>query len=212
MPAGAVPVGPGSRSDLQRRALLLQYATIAWNVGEAIVTIGLGIAAGSLALAGFGLDSIVEVAASLTVVWHVAPRHEVDHPRRTRLALRLVAVAFATLATVLAFGAIRDLVTGRRPGESLLGIAYLTITAAVMFTLASLKRGVADELDSAPLRSEATMTLLDGILATATALGLALNAALGWWWADSAAALVVAAAAAREAGENWREASEISDS
>jgi divalent metal cation (Fe/Co/Zn/Cd) transporter len=200
---------PDARPRLQRRALRLEYATIAWNVSEAVLTIALGIAAGSLALIGFGADSVIEVFASSVVVWHVLPGHETDHPERTRRALRLVAVAFALLALVLAAAAIRDLATGRRAGESPFGIAYLAVTAVVMFSLAAAKHRVARALGSSPLRSEAAMTFLDGVLSSATLAGLALNAALGWWWADPAAALVVAVAAASEARENLREAGEI---
>jgi divalent metal cation (Fe/Co/Zn/Cd) transporter len=197
-----------SRARLQRRALWLEYATIAWNVGEAFFTIGLGIAAGSLALVGFGTDSVVEVLASLVVVWHIHPGHEVDRPDRTRLALRLVALAFATLAVVLGTFAIRDIVTRREAGESLLGIAYMTMTAAVMFGLAITKQRLAAQLQSAPLRSEAALTFLDGILSSLTLLGLALNAFAGLAWADPMAALIVSVAAATEARENWVEASE----
>lgn len=202
---------PPNRAGFQRRALRLEYATIAWNIGEALFTISLGIAAGSLALVGFGTDSVIEVFASSVVVWHVRPGHAQDHPERTRRALHLVAVAFLLLAIVLASVAVRDLVTGRRPGESPLGIAYLAITAVVMFGLAIAKRRTADVLDSAPLRSEAGMTFLDGILATLTLTGLALNATLGWWWADATAALLVAVAAVNEARENRREALELGD-
>lgn len=197
------------RPGLQRRGLLLEYATIAWNVGEAVLTISLGVAAASLALVGFGMVSIVEVFASGVVVWHLLPRHDVDDSRRTRLALRLTAGAFAALGIVLAVGAVRDLASGRVAGESPWGIAYLAITALVMFGLAVMKRSTAEALDSAPLRSEATMTFLDGILSTTTLAGLALNAYAGLWWADPAAALLVALAAANEARENWAEASEI---
>jgi len=196
------------RKALQRRALRLEYATIAWNLGEAVFTIGLGIAARSLALIGFGTDSIIEVFASSVVVWHVRPEHEVDSPARTRLALRLVSVAFVALAVVLAGAAIHDLVKGRRAGESPLGIAYLSVTALIMFGLAIAKRRTAVRLDSAPLRSEASMTFLDGILSTATLTGLALNMLFGLWWADPAAALLVAIAALHESRENWIEAGE----
>lgn len=196
---------------LTRRALVLEWATIAWNVGEAFLTIGLGIAAASLALIGFGTDSIIEVFASSVVVWHLAPGHPIDHPERTARALRLVAFAFLALAAVLATIAVRDLAIGRRPGESIWGIWYLGVTAVVMFWLAVLKQRTADRLGSAPLRSEAAMTYLDGALATATLTGLSLNAALGWWWADPAAALLVAVAATREAVENLKEASEIAE-
>lgn len=198
-----------ARTSLQRRALRLEYATIVWNLGEAVLTIGLGIAARSLALIGFGTDSIIEMFASSVVVWHVRPRHEVDQPGRTRLALHLVAVAFVVLAIVLSLVAVRDLVTGRRAGESPFGIAYLAVTALVMFALAIAKRRTAAELDSAPLQSEASMTFLDGILSIATLAGLALNAVFGWWWADPAAALIVALAAFNEARANLGEAREI---
>jgi divalent metal cation (Fe/Co/Zn/Cd) transporter len=196
-------------TDLNRRALQLEYATIGWNLGEAILTIGLGIAAASLALVGFGADSIIEMFASLVVVWHLAPGHEVDHPERTALALRLVAGAFAVLAVVLVSVAIRDIATGRRPDESPWGMAYLAITAAVMFGLARIKHRIAGRLDSAPLRSEASMTFLDGLLATGTMVGLAMNAVFGWWWADPFAALLVGVAAANEARENRAEAAEL---
>ncbi len=199
---------PPERSSLQRLALRLEYATIAWNIGEAVLTLALGAVASSLALIGFGAVSVVEVFASSVVVWHLLPGHETDRPRRTRLALRLVSGAFGVLSIALAMVAISDLATGRRPDESPWGIAYLILAAVVMFVLALVKRRVAARLGSAPLQSEATMTLLDGFLATATLIGLALNAVAGWWWADPAAALVVAVAAANEARENWEAASE----
>ncbi|MDF1594881.1 MAG: cation transporter [Acidimicrobiia bacterium] len=197
------------RSDLNRRALQLEYATIGWNVGEAVLTIGLGIVAGSLALIGFGSDSIIEVFASAVVIWHLIPGHDFDHPDRTALALRLVGLAFAVLAVVLVSLSVRDLATGRRPDASPWGIAYLGVTAVVMFALARSKKRIATRLDSAPLRSEASMTLLDGLLATGTMVGLALNAVFGWWWADPIAALLVGAVAANEARENWAEAAEL---
>jgi divalent metal cation (Fe/Co/Zn/Cd) transporter len=198
------------RARLQRLALRLEYATIAWNLGEAVFTIGLGIAAGSLALIGFGTDSIIEMFASSVVVWHIRPGHATEDAARTRRALRLVAAAFIGLAVVLAVVSIRDLALGRRAGESVAGIIYLAITAVVMFTLAVVKRRTADALGSAPLRSEASLTFLDGILSTLTLTGLALNAVLGWAWADPAAALIVAFAAANEGRENLVEAAGIS--
>ena len=198
-----------SRADLNRKALQLEYATIGWNIGEAALTIGLGIAAGSLALIGFGSDSIIEIFASLVVVWHLIPGHEYDHPERTALALRLVAAAFAVLAVALVSLSIRDLLTQRQPDESPWGVAYLAVTALVMFALARWKRRLAERLDSAPLRSEASMTFLDGLLSAGTMLGLALNALFSWWWADPAAALMVGLVAANEARENWEEAGEL---
>ncbi len=196
------------RSRLRRLALRLEYSTIIWNVGEAGLTIGLGIAAGSLALIGFGTDSIIEVFASAVVVWHLRPGHETDHPLRTARALRLVGSAFAVLAFALSIAGVRDLVTGRRPDESIWGALYLVAVAVVMFGLGSAKHRIAARLDSAPLRAEATMTVLDGGLAAGTAIGLGLNIMADWWWADPIAALVVAVVAANEARANLEEARE----
>ena len=198
----------GNRSGLQRLALRLEYGTIAWNVAEAALTIGLGIAAGSLALIAFGSDSIIEVFASSVVVWHLRPGHERDHADRTARALRLVGWAFAALAGALSVAAVRDLVAQRHPEESMWGAVYLVVAALVMVGLGLAKRRIADQLDSAPLRSEATLTLLDGALAAGTAVGLGLNIVLGWWWADPLTALVVAFICVNEARENFEEARE----
>ena len=188
---------------------MLEYGTIAWNVGEAVLTIGLGAVAGSLALIGFGTVSIVEVFASVVVVWHLRSSGGGARTARTVRALRLIAAAFLILGTVLALAALNDLVSGRRADDSVAGIVYLALAAAVMFSLAMAKRRTAAQLGSAPLRSEATVTFLDGVLSTTTLVGLALNASLGWWWADPAAALLVAVAALNEVRETWAEAAEI---
>lgn len=205
----STPTTPQARDHLERRARQLEYGTIAWNVGEAFLTIGLGIAAGSLALVAFGTDSIIEVFASLVVLWHLRGATAEHALSRERLALRLVAGAFLALAVALSIAATNDLITGRRAGESHFGIGYLAVTALVMFALATAKGRIASALDSAPLASEAAMTRLDGLLSVLTLSGLALNAAFGWWWADPAAALIVAVAALNEARENWEEASEL---
>jgi divalent metal cation (Fe/Co/Zn/Cd) transporter len=196
------------RDRLQRLALRLEYGTIAWNVGEAGLTIALGIAAGSLALIGFGADAVIEIFASAVVVWHLRPGHERDSPERTAVALRLVAWAFAALAVALSFAATRDLVTGRRPDESLWGAIYLVSAAVVMLGLGLTKHRVARRLESAPLRSEATLTMLDAALAAGTAVGLGLNLVVGWWWADPLAALVVAFICVNESRENFEESAE----
>jgi divalent metal cation (Fe/Co/Zn/Cd) transporter len=193
-----------STTVLQRRALLLEYGTMAWNAGEAVLTITLGSMAGSLALIAFGTVSVVELFASGVVVWHVRSP-EVLREGRTKMALRLIAIAFLVLALALTVAAINDLLTERRAGESPWGIAYLAVTALVMFGLAAVKRRTANHLGSEPLHSEATVTFLDGILSVSTLTGLALNATLGWWWADPVAAIVVALAAVNEARETWTE-------
>ena len=173
----------------------LEYATVAWNVLEVFVTIGLGIAAGSLALIGFGLDSLVEIFASVVVLWHLRGGAGKE---RTQRALWLVAFAFFALAAVLLAGVVRDLVTDHRAGESPLGIAYLAVTAVVMFSLAVAKRRSSVDLDNHPLSHEARVTLLDGALATGILLALAVNAAFEWWWADPLAAAGIALVAISE--------------
>lgn len=176
--------------------------TVAWNIGEAILTIGMGISAKSLALVAFGADSIVELFASGVVIWHLRRNDDLHTPR----ALRLLGWSFAALAVVLGFAAIRELSSGRVPGESVWGIVYLGATALVMGGLAVAKRRAGERLGSPPLSKEGDLTLLDAGLATATLIGLGLNAWAGWWWADPAAALLIAVIAAREAREAFEEA------
>lgn len=185
-------------SDLERTGRRLQTATIAWNLIEVFITITLGLLAGSLALVAIGLDSLIEVFASLVVLWHMSDATTV---RRDRRARRLVAAAFTLLALYLAAAGTRALLTGAEPESSPLGIAYLALTAIVMFSLATWKTRIGRQLSSEPFLAEARMTYLDGWLATAILTALALNTIAGWWWADPAAALIVAIAAAREAHE-----------
>mgnify|MGYP001818615312 CR=1 FL=1 len=197
---------------LTKLALRLEYGTVAWNIGEAVLTIALGAIASSLALIGFGTVSVVEVFASIVIVWHLRPQPHVPDATRTSRAHRMVGTAFAVLAASLLVASTRDILTGRQPDESFWGIVYLAVTALVMFGLAIAKRRIAHRIDSTPLAAEASMTLLDGVLSTATMLGLLLNATLGWWWADPAAAFLVGIAAAGEARENWEEAADLSES
>ena len=171
---------------------------------EVFVTIGLGVAAQSLALVAFGLDSLVEVFASLVVIWHLNPGTEGHARRRDRRAMRLVAAAFAVVAAYLVVAGARQLVGREQPDSSPAGIAYLFVTAVVMFTLAARKRQLGRALKSEPFLAEASMTSLDGALATSILVALGLNTAFGWWWADPGAALLISAAAAREAVEAWR--------
>lgn len=197
---------PTGSEQLRRRGLRLVWATIAWNVLEGFIAVGLGIAASSIALVAFGLDSIVEVFASLVVVWHTQDLIARDETERTHLSLRLIAGAFAGLGVVLTIGAVVRLVDGTVPDESPFGIAYLALTALVMLTLAVLKRRTAAALGSGPLRAEAHVTYLDALLATLVLISLVLNAMFDWWWADPIAALAVAVIAFQEAHEHWGEA------
>ena len=186
-------------ADLEQTGRRLQRATIAWNVVEVGITVGLGMAAGSLALVAFGLDSLIEVFASLVVLWHMAGT-EVEQARDRR-ARRLVGMAFAMLAVYLLVASARAIWVGDEADPSPLGILYLAATAIVMFTLAAWKRRVGTELESEPFLAEAHMTFLDGWLATGVLAALVVNAVFGWWWADAVAAAAVGVVAAREAVE-----------
>lgn len=181
------------------RALRLEWLTIAWNAGEVFITVGAGIAAKSLALVAFGLDSCIEIFASLVVVWELRGD---DEPVRTRRALRLVGFAFAVLGVVLITAALQALVAGREPHESPFGMFYLAVTVLTMLALATLKRRVGDEIDSHTVLAEARMTYLDAALAASILLALALNVIAGWWWADALAGGVVGVVALSEAREN----------
>lgn len=190
---------------LRRLGLRLEWATIWWNVGEAGITLWLGLAAGSLALAGFGIDSLIEVFASSVVVWHVRDLRELGAHQRNRTAMRLIGVAFLALGAFLVVASIVRLVSGAVPDESWWGVAYLGAAAAVMLGLATAKNRIGTRLGNQPLIAEAKITLLDGALATSVLLALVLNAVLGWWWADSVAAAVVGAVALHEGWEHLEE-------
>ena len=196
-----MPADGDATARLRQRGRRLQWATVGWNTGEVFVTVGLGVAAGSLALIAFGLDSLIEIFSSLVVVWDLGAGAGRGRDRR---ALRLVALAFAVLALYLLVVGVRSLVLGERAGSSPAGIAYLAAAAVAMFSLAAAKKRLGLRLDSAPFLAEAAMTFLDGCLASLILLALALNTTLNWWWADPAAALVVGALAARHARSAWR--------
>ena len=172
---------------------------------EVVVTIWLGWQARSLALIAFGLDSLVEIFASTVVIRNLHDDRHDPGDRRIHRSLRLIAVAFWTLAAFLIVMSVRGLARGDRPDESPLGVAYLALTAVAMFGLARLKRTTADVLNSETLQAEAAMTFLDGCLSTGILTALVLNASLGWWWTDATAALVVAAFAINEGVDHWRE-------
>ena len=172
---------------LLRRGRLLEGATLAWNVvGIAVVAVA-ALTSRSIALAGFGLDSVVEVGASTVVLWELAGTGE----QRQRRALRPIAVAFVALALYIAVQSAIVLVAGHRPDSSGLGICWTAITAAVMFTLAAGNTWTGRLLANPVLITEGRVTTIDGLLAVAVLAGLILNAAVGWWWADPAAGLVI---------------------
>jgi divalent metal cation (Fe/Co/Zn/Cd) transporter len=149
----------------------------------------------SVALAGFGLDSLIEIGASTVVLWELADGAK----ERQHRAIRLIGVAFVALAVYLAVQSTVVLAVGYQPHRSVVGIAWTAVTAAVMFALALAKASTGTALDNPVLRTEGRVTAIDGILATAVLAGLVLNASLGWWWADPAAGYVLVYYGAREA-------------
>ncbi len=190
-------VGDRARQVLLRRGFALEYVTLGWNVAGIVVLTIAAAAARSVALAGFGLDSLIEIGASTVVIWELSGTGE----QRQRRGLRLIGYAFAALAIYLLAQSTVVLAAGYHPGHSRTGIIWTAVTAAAMFALAAGKARIGLALDNPVLRTEGRVTMIDGILALAVLLGLVLNAALGWWWADPAAGYVLVYYAAREATE-----------
>jgi len=182
-------------SPLLRRGLRLEYATLGWNIIGVCVLAWTAITARSVALGGFGLDSLIEIGASSVVIWELTGTDE----SRQRRALHLIGGAFVGLAIYLSIQSTVVLVAGFQARHSPVGIAWTALTAAVMFVLAAGKARTGKALDNPVLQTEGRVTFIDGVLATAVLLGLALNAVVGWWWADPAAGYVLVYYALREA-------------
>ena len=191
---GGVQLNKDIRRRLVRRGFALEFATLGWNVIGVVVLAITAITARSVALAGFGLDSLIEIGASVVVVWELSGTGE----QRRRRALRLIAIAFVLLACYLLVQSTLVLAAGFHPHHSLIGIIWTAITAIVMFALAAGKARTGAALGNPVLSSEGRVTLVDGILAMAVLVGLALNSTLGWWWADPAAGYVLVFYAVRE--------------
>jgi len=189
---------------LLRRGRTLEYVTLGWNVAGVLVLAIAAVAAGSVALAGFGVDSLIEIGASAVVVWQLKGEEGSD---RERLALRIIATAFVLLAIYIAVQTVLTLSSGTHPGHSALGIVSLAITVVAMLALAAGKRDTGRRLGNAVLQTESRVTLIDGALAAAVLAGVVLNAAAGWWWADPISALVILIYALLEARHAWTEAS-----
>jgi divalent metal cation (Fe/Co/Zn/Cd) transporter len=207
---GKMPGIVTSRTDrLRRRGLALAGLTVAWNVVEAVVAITAGVAAGSIALIGFGFDSTIEVMSAVVVAWQFQRELHAGYDEdRERRALRLIAVSFFVLATYVVTESLRGLVlTDAEASESTVGIVLTAISLVVMPSLAWAKRRTADALDSRTLRADSAETMLCAWLSGVLLAGLVLNATLGWWWADPLAAIAIAAFAVTEGLEAWRDAS-----
>jgi divalent metal cation (Fe/Co/Zn/Cd) transporter len=194
-----------ARAALVRVGLRLNYATIAYNVVEAVVSLTAGVIAGSVALIGFGIDSVIEVTASGAAQWRL--RADVDHARRERverLTLRVIGWSFLALAAYVAVDSVTSLWYRERPDRSTVGTVILALSVIVMPVLARAKRRVARELGSAALEADATQTSLCAYLSVIALAGVALNALVGWWWCDPAAALAMVPIIAKEGVEGVR--------
>ena len=193
------------RPQALRRARLLNRVTIGWNVVEAVVALAAGVAAGSLGLVAFGLDSCVEVSGALVLAWRLAREERTGCTQPDdRRATKALAVCFFALAGWVSVNAVLDLAHRHQPGVSAVGIVVTTLSLLTMPALARAKRRLAPVLGSRAQEREASQTRLCAILSGVVLGGLVLNAALGWWWADPVAALVVAALAAVEGTRSWR--------
>ena len=186
---------PADRARLRRAGIALEVITLAWNVVGVVLLGILAYRSGSVALLGFGLDSLIEIGASTVVIWELTGADE----RRQRLGLRLIGVAFALLAVYLLVQAVVALASAHRAMPLQGGIWWTALTALVMFLLAFGKHRVGRRLEDPVLLTEGRVTLVDGILAASVLAGILLNALFGLWWADPVAGLVIVFYAVREA-------------
>ncbi len=196
--ATAAPAG--ERVRLVRRARELAWVGLGWHGIEATVAIGAGIVAGSVALVGFGADSLIELLAGLVVLWRFGSRS----PIAERCAQQLIAVSFYVIGVYVAVEAIRSLVDAEEPAVSWVGIGLAIFTLATMPPLAVAKARVAEALGSSATKSESRQTMLCAYLSAGLLVGLGLNALVGWWWADPVTALAIAAVAVKEGRGAWR--------
>jgi divalent metal cation (Fe/Co/Zn/Cd) transporter len=198
-----VPLSAAERARLEQRARRLAWAGNAWHLVEFAIAVGAGIAAGSIALIAFGVDSLIEVAAGLTIVWRFSGSR-LGSATSERRAQQVIAGGYFLLATYVAVESVRDLAGGHEPGVSWVGIGLAAFTALSMPLLARAKRRVGHALGSAATVGEGGQNMICAYLSIALLVGLLANALVGWWWADPIAALVIGVVAAREGVESWR--------
>jgi divalent metal cation (Fe/Co/Zn/Cd) transporter len=198
---------PDRRAQLAR-ALGLEYLTVGWNIVEGIIAVSAAVLAGSVALLGFGIDSFVESASGLVMIWRLRAEGRADRNDATldwieHRARKLVALSLFLLAAFIAFDAANTLWAGERPAFSLVGVVLTSVSLVVMLWLARAKRRVARALGSQAMEADAFQTTACWWLSLAALVGIALNGALGWWWADPAAALVIVVLIVKEGREAW---------
>jgi divalent metal cation (Fe/Co/Zn/Cd) transporter len=193
----------GERDRLVRRAKTLAWFGVGWHGMEAAIAVGAGVAAGSIALIGFGADSLIEAFAGFIVLWRFAGARAAS-AHAERRAQQLIAASFYVIGAYVAVEAIRSLAVGDQPGVSWVGIGLSAFTFATMPPLAMAKGRVAEALGSSATKSESRQTMLCAYLSAALLIGLGLNALAGWWWADPITALLIAAVAVNEGRDSWR--------
>ena len=196
------------RQPVVARALRLEYFTIGWNIVEGVIAVAAALAAGSVALLSFGLDSFVESASGAILIWRLlAERRAVDQAaieRLDRRAHRLVGVSLFLLAAFVVVESVRTLAIGEHPEPSVVGMALTAVSIAVMMWLARAKRRAARLLGSRALEADAFQTTACWWLSILSLCGIGLNSAFGWWWADPAAALAMTLLLVHEGREAWR--------
>jgi divalent metal cation (Fe/Co/Zn/Cd) transporter len=197
------PVQTAERAKLERQARWLAWGGIAWHFIEFAIALAAGIAASSIALIGFGADSLIESLAGFVVLW-LFTGSRIGSERAERRAQQLIAVSFYVLAAYVGIEAMRSLIGGNEPDVSWVGIGLAAFTAPTMPLLARAKRRIGHKLGSSATVQEASQTQLCAYLSIALLFGLGANALLGWWWADPIAALFIAAVAVREGRESWK--------
>ncbi len=191
------------RARLERKARLLAWGGNVWHLLEFAIAVAAGVVAGSIALIGFGADSLIEGLAGFVIVWLFTGMRGASEAAERR-SQQLVAASYFILAAYVGEESIRALIGGHHPGTSWVGIGLALVTAPTMPLLARAKRNVGRKLNSSATVSEASQNMICAYLSIALLVGLLANTLLGWWWADPAAALVIAAVALREGRESWR--------
>ena len=186
------------RDKILRRGRRLEYFTILWNSLEALMALASGIIAGSVALVGFGLDSLVEVTSGGALLWRLHQDDESRRERVERVALRVVGTCFVLLAVYVAYDSVRTLFARQAPERSVPGILLAAVSLIVMPILARSKRSVATSIERSAMNAGARQTEFCAYLSAILLGGLLLNALLGWWWADSIAALIMVPLIAKE--------------
>ena len=197
------PVAGVRRPALVSRARRLTRLGLAWHAVEAAVAIAAGVVAGSVALVGFGADSVIEAGAGLVVLWLVTGERLSSHHAERR-AQQLIAASFLLLAVYVTIESARDLIGGHHPAASWVGVGLAVVTLVAMPPLAAAKQRVGKALGSSATASESRQTMLCAYLSAALLVGLLTNAIAGWWWADPTVALLIGAVALREARDAWR--------